>query len=196
MVCVCVGDGGVAVASGGGVAEASGGIVVVAIGGGLHNEMTKVRNPRRFPTPSSSASSSIRLRRTAYLRRILSLVHQSTSFTPGLRCDFGSAIMFPSGATDVIDGGDLEIVILEKTVSQPSSSIHHSRTTSSSDSCPINHGHSREAASSNRRAARENQGARTTATPSPSGDVRSSLKPRDEPSPTSLHRRDFRERQT
>ncbi|GER33864.1 pentatricopeptide repeat-containing protein [Striga asiatica] len=49
------------------------------------------------------------------------------------------------------------------------------------NSCPINHGYSREAASSDRRTTRENQGSRTTATPSPSGDVRSSLKPRDEP---------------
>ncbi|GER25155.1 early-responsive to dehydration stress protein(ERD4) [Striga asiatica] len=81
-------------------------------------------------------------------------------------------------------------LILEKRFSQPSSSIHHSRATSSSDSCPINHGHSREAASSDRRAARENQGSRTTATPSSSGDSEAKRRAiADEPPPPGFSRK-------
>ncbi|GER49550.1 inositol hexakisphosphate anddiphosphoinositol-pentakisphosphate kinase 1 [Striga asiatica] len=81
-------------------------------------------------------------------------------------------------------------VYAKKRFSQSSSSIHHSRGTSSSDSCPINHGHSREAASSDRRAARENQGSRTTATPSPSGDSEAKRRAvTDEPPPPGFSRK-------
>ncbi|GER42679.1 hypothetical protein STAS_19486 [Striga asiatica] len=121
----------------------------------------------------------------------------ATFFNKG-SCKDGNILLPPPSVTAIttVQAAKASLKSVKKIFSQPSSSIHHSRATSSSDSCPINHGHSSETASSNRRAARENQGSRTTATPSPSGDVRSSLKPRDEPSPTSLHRRDFRERQT